>query len=89
MKVLHPIKAVDHEKEQSERQLSLSDFLESYNSNIPSSFPLASSSNLKAFQGSHASLFKETKNSWSLDRHRKKFMDWLPQHIKSLEQPVS
>ncbi len=61
----------------SERQISLADFLESYNKNMPDSFPRATVALLKEFQAAHSSLFKHG-NLWSLDQHRKKLMDWLP-----------
>ncbi len=91
MKTLPAVKPMDFEKERSEKNRSISDFLESYNENLPPGFPLASNSNLKIFQNTYPSLFKvkDSENSWSLDRHRKKVMDWLPQYIKSLSLPVS
>jgi hypothetical protein len=61
----------------SQMQISLSDFLESYNRNMPINFPRASVSLLKKFQDSHTTLFKNG-DLWSLDQHRKKLMDWLP-----------
>jgi len=79
------MKAPDPDKERSERQLSLNDFLKSYNENLPSSFPRASLSFLKEFRKTHPGLFKED-GTWSLGQHRKKFMDWLPQRIKTTPQ---
>ena len=84
MKVLRVTKPLDKEKERSERGRSLEDFLESYNRTIPDSFPRASSENLQTFRKAHASLFKKNKTPWSLETHRKKVMDWLPQHVKSI-----
>jgi len=75
------MKTPDLHKEKSEKKLSLNDFLESYNENLPSQFPRASVLFLKEFGKTHPGLFKEDE-SWSLDQHRKKFMDWLPQHIQ-------
>ncbi|MEK7514511.1 MAG: hypothetical protein AAB587_01700 [Patescibacteria group bacterium] len=63
----------------SEILIPLSDFLKSYNTNIPESFPRASVPLLKKFQAAHATLFKNN-NLWSLDRHRKKLIDWLPRN---------
>ncbi len=64
---------------ESEIQISLADFLKSYNQNMPASFPRASTALLRKFQGAHTALFKNG-DRWSLDQHRKKFMDWLPRN---------
>jgi len=64
-------------------QTSLSDFLESYNKNIPVSFPRASVELLKKFKETHPALFKKG-DTWSLDQHRKKLMDWIPQNKGAL-----
>ncbi len=85
MKVLQTIKPIDVEKEKSEKRRSLNDFLETYNENLPNNFPQASSSSLKTFRNIYPALFKDNGDSWSLDRHRKKVMDWLPQYAKSTE----
>lgn len=63
----------------SEMPISLSEFLGSYNKNMPESFPRATASLLKKFQAAHPLLFKRG-DFWSLDLHRKKFMDWLPRN---------
>ena len=55
-------------------------FMESYNKSIPTDFPQASVKILKHFQTLHPVLFKNT-NEWSVDKHRKKVMDWLPSYI--------
>ncbi len=57
----------------------LATFLESYNKSIPASFPPASVKMLKQFQIHHPLLFKHG-DEWSIDRHRKRLMDWLPAH---------
>jgi hypothetical protein len=67
----------------SQIHISLSDFLESYNENIPDDFPHATVALLKKFKDMHAMLFKHG-DSWSLDQHRKKLIDWLPQNSKTL-----
>jgi hypothetical protein len=64
--------------EPSEALMSLGNFLKQYNQTIPSSFPQASISLLKKFKSTHTGLFKHG-NLWSLDEHRKKILDWLPQ----------
>lgn len=82
MKVLQTIKPVDLEKERSEHEYSLPDFIEQYNENLPDAFPSATKENLTVFKRAHAELFKGS-TAWSLGRHRKKVMDWLPQHVKA------
>ena len=54
----------------------LADFMESYNKSTPKSFPRASVETLKQFQEIYPLLFKN-ENAWSIDKHRKRFMDWL------------
>ncbi len=61
----------------SQTQVSLLEFLKSYNKNIPAGFPKASEALLKKFKEEHASFFKHGE-MWSLDEHRKKIVDWLP-----------
>ncbi|KKU81314.1 MAG: hypothetical protein UY07_C0021G0019 [Parcubacteria group bacterium GW2011_GWA1_47_8] len=62
--------------------ITLSEFLESYNKNMPDSFPRASAPLLKKFQDAHATLFTHG-DLWSLDQHRKKIIDWLPRNSDS------
>ena len=64
-------------------QISLLDFLESYNKNMPKSFPLVSIELLKKFKEAHSTLFKNG-DLWSLEQHRKKVMDWLPRNVSVL-----
>lgn len=71
-----PMRLPDVDRERSEKSLSFSDFLKSYNENLPMEFPRASLALLREFRKMHASLFKSD-NLWSLDQHRKKVMDWL------------
>ncbi len=61
----------------SEVLMPLGEFLEKYNANVPASFPQASVALLRQFKESHPALFKHGE-LWSLDQHRKKFMDWVP-----------
>ena len=65
----------------NEISLSLSEFLESFNQNMPDNFPQASKEVLLKFKREHEALFRKDGN-WSLDQHRKKVMDWLPRHIE-------
>ena len=58
---------------------SLLIFMESYNKSIPVSFPHPSIKVLKTFQALHPILFKHG-DEWSIDRHRKRLMDWLPSY---------
>ncbi len=63
----------------SQLQIPISEFLESYNKNMPASFPRATTALLKKFKDDHSLLFKHG-DLWSLDQHRKKLMDWLPRN---------
>ena len=67
----------------SEIQVSLADFLKLYNETIPQSFPRASTALLKRYRDEHAAFFKNG-DLWSLDLHRKKIMDWLPNNLKGV-----
>lgn len=64
------------EVDTSQEQVSLATFLESYNQNIPASFPHASVSILKKFQTIYPVLFKHG-DMWSVALHRKRVIDWL------------
>jgi hypothetical protein len=77
------MKTPDLDKERSEKRLSLDDFLKSYNENLPSEFPRASVPFLREFRKTYPALFNG-EDAWSLDQHRKKFMDWRPQRTRSL-----
>ncbi len=77
------MKGPDPDKERSEKKHTLTDFLKIYNKGIPSGFPRASSSLLERYKELFPTHFK-IDNLWSLDLHRKKFMDWLPTHLKSI-----
>lgn len=70
------MKLPDVDRLRSEKLLSFSDFLKSYNENLPTQFPRASLALLREFRRVHEALFKND-NLWSLDQHRKKVMDWL------------
>ena len=77
------MKGPDLDKERSEKKHTLIDFLKIYNKGIPSGFPRASFSLLEQYKKLFPTQFK-IDNLWSLDLHRKKFMDWLPTHLKSI-----
>jgi len=63
----------------NEIPLSLSQFLESFNENMPANFPQASAEILLKFKKEHEVLFRKS-DTWSLDQYRKKVMDWLPRN---------
>ena len=63
----------------SQEQVTLAQFLESYNQNIPASFPHASVGTLKKFQTMYPMLFKNG-DMWSVAQHRKRVIDWLSSH---------
>ncbi len=63
----------------NQTRTSLVVFMESYNKSIPVSFPQASVKILKKFQALHPILFRHA-DEWSIDRHRKRVMDWLPSY---------
>ncbi|KKU53077.1 MAG: hypothetical protein A3F26_02265 [Candidatus Ryanbacteria bacterium RIFCSPHIGHO2_12_FULL_47_12b] len=69
----------NREWEQNQINTNLVGFLENYNQNIPGGFPRASVKSLKEFQVAHPLLFKHG-DEWSVDRHRKRLMDWLSSH---------
>ncbi|MCX6786681.1 MAG: hypothetical protein NTU85_02615 [Candidatus Kaiserbacteria bacterium] len=71
----------DVDRIRSEKSLSLSEFLKSYNEGLPSEFPRASLALLREFKVAHVTLFKHN-DSWSLDQHRKVVMNWLPSRCK-------
>ena len=75
----------DLEKERSEQALSIEDFLRAYNADLPKAFPRATLQLLTEFKETYPSLFKGQKH-WTLGQHRKKVMDWLPQHIESVQK---
>ncbi len=54
-------------------------FMETYNKSIPVAFPHPSVKILKTFQALHPMLFRGN-DEWSMERHRKRLMDWLPSY---------
>lgn len=61
---------------------SLADFMGEYNVTIPASFPHATVKVLQRFQMTHPNLFGGV-DTWSIDKHRKRFMDWMHSHRDS------
>lgn len=78
------MKTPDVDRIRSEKKITLKDFLKIYNKDLPEVFPRATAAYLKKFQETYPSLFAKG-DEWTLDVHRKKFMDWLPAYRKSLE----
>lgn len=73
------MKRRDVQRELNEAVTSLSHFAEVYNKTLPLGFPHASNRALQKFQTLYPLLFKGD-NSWSIDKHRKRFMDWHASH---------
>lgn len=71
------MKVKNLELELNQAKTPLLAFMESYNKSIPVGFPCASVKILKRFQAQHPAFFKNS-DEWSIDKHRKKVMDWLP-----------
>jgi hypothetical protein len=65
---------------QNELFVTASEFAESFNRNMPEGYPRVTMDILKKFKNSHQSLFKPD-GLWSLDIHRKRMIDWLPQNM--------
>ncbi|MEK7553037.1 MAG: hypothetical protein AAB505_02945 [Patescibacteria group bacterium] len=58
-------------------ETSTSVFVEYYNKNIPKNFPRASLGMLEKFRARYPNLFKGSGDEWTIEKHRKKLMDWL------------
>ncbi len=70
------MKSKSNELEQNQAITSLVVFIENYNKSIPKDFPRATNKALKEFQITHSGLFKRA-DDWSIEKHRKRLMDWL------------
>lgn len=57
------------------------EFIENYNKSVPLGFPQATDEALRKFQISYPGLFKKA-GMWSIDKHRKRLMDWLSSQQK-------
>ena len=66
----------------NQAQITLPDFLKSFNDNMPASFPKATVPLLKKFKEANPPLFTHG-DTWSLELHRKKVMDWLPKNLET------
>lgn len=69
------MKRFDAERELNEALTPISAFAETYNKTLPLGFPRASEKILREFQAAYPLLFKNG-GGWSIDKHRKRFMDW-------------
>ena len=58
-------------------------FMQYYNQNIPEIFPRATLKALEKFRVTYPGLFKES-DDWTIDRHRKKLMDWLTSYRETV-----
>lgn len=83
MVMLQVMRKYSKELLESQAQLPISDFMASFNKNMPAGFPRVSLALLKKFQSAHEVLFKNG-DLWSLEQHRKKLIDWLPHNISVL-----
>lgn len=71
-----------HKNEQLELNqlvIPLQIFMEAYNQSLPVGFPRVSVRGLREFRASYPMLFKHG-DAWSIDKHRKRLMDWLVSH---------
>lgn len=73
------MKQGNREPELNQTGTTLPIFMAFYNQNLPTGFPRASVKTLQEFQVTHPLLFKKG-DEWSIDRHRKRLMDWLASH---------
>ena len=62
--------------EANQKETPMAIFLASYNESVPAHFPRATAEALNQFRREHPILFKKGAG-WSIDRHRKRLMDWL------------
>ncbi|MDP3727588.1 MAG: hypothetical protein Q8R35_03035 [bacterium] len=69
----------DLEQERNQAAVPLAVFLASYNERLPEGFPRASAETLRRFQTTYPALFRKG-DAWSIDKHRKRLMDWLASH---------
>lgn len=81
MVLLYTMKTSNFRIQRSGEEVNLADFVKFYNEDLPSGYPHASVKFLLEFKDSHPKLFKDS-NMWSLVKHRKQLMDWLPRYIR-------
>ena len=64
----------------NETPMTAQEFLKSFNDNMPQGYPLVTPEILEKFKLAHPHLFKSP-NLWTLDLHRKRMIEWLPQNL--------
>ena len=74
------MKRRDVQLELNQAHTTVEVFMKAYNQTIPRGFTVVSVVMLKKFQEAYPLLFKN-KEEWSIEKHRKKLMDWLPSHL--------
>jgi hypothetical protein len=72
----HIMKRKSFESELNQAKTPMLEFIEAYNKTLPASFPRATPEALEQFRQTHTILFKG-RAGWSVDKHRKRVMDWL------------
>lgn len=75
------MKGPDADRLRSEKKHSLARFVAIYNEGLPREYPRASSALLELYRRTYPSQFRPD-DLWSLDKHRKKVMNWIPVHLK-------
>ena len=72
---------INYKKEQEINfaEMTLVEFANYYNQNIPASFPRATKEALEEFKSTHATMF-DASDLWTIDKHRRRLMDWLPSY---------
>ncbi len=58
-------------------QITIAEFMKSYNQNLPERFARMTVESLQKFKELHKSFFKHGE-LWSLEQHRKRVLDWMP-----------
>ena len=64
----------------NETPLTAAQFMESFNANMPAGYPHVTLKIMEHFKLAHQNLFKKP-DVWTLDLHRKRMIEWLPQHV--------
>jgi hypothetical protein len=82
------MKKYSEELSVSEARVPLADFLKSYNKGLPKGFPRSSTALLKKYKVLHPLFFKHG-DLWSLDEHRKKVLDWIPQELEAVRRTAA
>ena len=73
------MKKRDIQKELNEAGTTMDVFMAAYNKSVPEGSLVSSSKLLQKFKEERPTFFKNG-DEWSIDKHRKHFMDWLHSH---------